>query len=404
LQAIADNSQRSLPPASAASARTSEHLYTLDLLRAIAALVVAVVHWDHFAGSNFPENAGAEPPWFHALHFVYLGGRQAVQLFFTLSGFVFYWLYSEKIAGDRINGWTFARLRFSRLYPLHLVTLIFVALAQAFIVRRIGRPFIFDNNGGLNFLEHLFLVSDWGPGRNFSFNGPIWSVSVEIFLYALFFIVCRLNLRRWWHLIGFSLTGLLLSYFNLINLGSGVFCFFLGGISYYIFRDSKRRLGENGLNLLTLGAVCAWFLVPYLNEHNSLYAAFKNLFEGRLHIGGKDIIGALLLTVTAFSTVGFLFPLTVLALAANDDRWKRFTRHISFLGNISYSSYLLHFPLQLVFLIATLALGLDLKILLARGTFLLFFALLIPISLVSYYKFEKPIQNFLRQRPIKPRA
>lgn len=54
-----------------------------------------------------------------------------MDLFFCLSGFVFFYLYARVIRDGRMNGDTFALLRFSRLYPLHVATSVLVAALQA---------------------------------------------------------------------------------------------------------------------------------------------------------------------------------------------------------------------------------------------------------------------------------
>ena len=37
----------------------------------------------------------------------------------------------------------------------------------------------------------LFMASNWVNGLPFSFDGPVWSVSVEVLAYAFFFLVVR---------------------------------------------------------------------------------------------------------------------------------------------------------------------------------------------------------------------
>ena len=93
-----------------------------------------------------------------------------------------------------------------------------------------------------------------------------------------------------------------------------------------------------------------------------------------------------------------LFPTTVLFFALNEERLKRFARNSAWLGDISYSTYLLHFPLQLAFVIVAGVLGLSNEIFYGWGTFALFFATLIPMGLVSYHLLEKPAQGYLRTR------
>ena len=59
-------------------------------------------------------------------------------------------------------------------------------------------------------------------------DGPIWSVSVEVFLYGLFFAACRLLPVRAGVLAG------------LAALGRGMLSFFAGGCVYFLYRACVR--------------------------------------------------------------------------------------------------------------------------------------------------------------------
>jgi peptidoglycan/LPS O-acetylase OafA/YrhL len=126
-----------------------KRLYSLDALRGIAALSVVIWHWQHFFAISGDWQAGwrrDSQPLFWLLKPLYEQGWIAVDLFFALSGFVFFWLYGEAIREHRMAPARFALLRFSRLYPLHFVTLIIVAVLQTFFFRATGTFFIFDAN------------------------------------------------------------------------------------------------------------------------------------------------------------------------------------------------------------------------------------------------------------------
>jgi peptidoglycan/LPS O-acetylase OafA/YrhL len=43
-------------------------------------------------------------------------------------------------------------------------------------------------NDFYHFFLNIFLISFWGIEKGFSFNTPIWSVSIEILAYIIFFI------------------------------------------------------------------------------------------------------------------------------------------------------------------------------------------------------------------------
>ena len=108
-----------------------KRLYSLDVTRGIAALAVVLWHWQHFAfnGSAPPlDFDSTSQPLYIPLKIFYERGDWAVQYFFLLSGFIFFWLYASAIAKKEISFIRFWIQRISRLYPLHLVTLIVVAL------------------------------------------------------------------------------------------------------------------------------------------------------------------------------------------------------------------------------------------------------------------------------------
>jgi peptidoglycan/LPS O-acetylase OafA/YrhL len=92
------------------------------------------------------------------------------------------------------------------------------------------------------------------------------------------------------------------------------------------------------------------------------------------------------------------FPCTILALALLEIARGTLGRRLAFLGDISYSSYLLHFPLQMIFVLATLALGWPRSIFLSPAAYFLYFAALIAASLASYHWLERPAQRCLRRR------
>lgn len=378
------------------------HFYSLDVVRAIAALIVVVYHWEHFSGKFLTANAGLKMPFEAILHGVYAHGAQAVDLFFTLSGFVFYWLYSERIGAGKVSFWNFAVLRFSRLYPLHFATLCFVAIAQLYAEQKLGNSFVYSGNGPAQFIQHLFFVSNWGPHSKFTFNGPAWSVSVEIFLYLLFFAVCRLRVQSWWHLLLLSAGGIGLERIGFQTLGHGVFSYFLGGLMFYLFRRLASTKGKWPLNTSLFICAALWLVIPFFYGRGA-YDFFKETFGGRFAVGGKDLVGAALLAFQPYALTAVVFPATVLTLALNDARWSPFTRRIAHLGNISYSSYLLHFPLQLAALILVLGMGISPQWLLSPWALLLFLVVLIPMAYLSYDRFERPAQAGLRSRLLAPR-
>ena len=144
----------------------------LDGLRGIAACIVA---FGFHAQILFPRDSliGTGP----ISDWLLVNGWTAVDLFFVLSGFVFAHVYLSKelLAGPGALK-DFAIARLARLYPLHIVTL---CLALAMF------PAAQDNTGSA-FLFHVLMLQALAEPVRHTFNGPAWSVSVEMFCYAAF--------------------------------------------------------------------------------------------------------------------------------------------------------------------------------------------------------------------------
>ena len=96
----------------------------------------------------------------------------------------------------------------------------------------------------------------------------------------------------------------------------------------------------------------------------------------------------LILTVFFPSLIIFLFFIQKLNI--------KFGKRISIIGDISYSIYLIHFPIQ-IFIFGILGF-INLKIDFNYEIIFLTYILIISIlSFMSYFCFEKPMQKFLRK-------
>jgi peptidoglycan/LPS O-acetylase OafA/YrhL len=351
-----------------------ERYDTIDALRGIAALSVVFWHWQWFycprdaticpAGDTPILNDPSIQPFFWLIQPVYGHGWLAVDLFFSISGFVFFYLYVDAISTKQVGAWTFFVNRFSRLYPLHLATLLIVTALQMLYFMRNGAFFIFNVNDPKHFMMQLLLASNWSRSP-YSFNGPIWSVSIEVLLYGIFFIVVRTRLTHPVILTLIVLAGPLIMrehYF----LGQGIFSFFAGGLSFHIAGQwrAKRRLDP-------LLAFCT----------------------------ASVVMGATLIEVgspTDNFVVIIVFPAIILALSINETRLRPIMGFLRGVGMMSYSLYLIHFPLALSFV--TAASYFDLSLDPSSPSLLLsFLASLFVLSALTFRFFEMPMQRFLRR-------
>src|SRR6185312_10359464 len=131
-------------------------------------------------------------PLYSLLWPLYGHGNHAVMLFWVISGFVFSAVY----VGTRPTVRGFFIQRFSRLYPLHFLTLVAMAALQAWSYRALGHFQIHGSNDLRHFVLDLLFVSGWNYRGGVAFNFPIWSVSTEIIIYWVFFLLLPVLFRR----------------------------------------------------------------------------------------------------------------------------------------------------------------------------------------------------------------
>jgi len=374
---------------------SNSRFVSLDALRGVAALAVVFWHWHNFFynGTAPPTVDRSALPLYSVFFLFYERGWMAVDIFFSLSGFIFFWLYSSRIADRSVGVAEFSILRLSRLYPLHLLTLVAVALFQWEFKRRTGDFFVYSLNDAYHFVLNLFFVSGWRTSFGDSFNAPVWSVSVEMFLYGAFFALCRWSRPTWPRLLALIIIGAVLKFY--IPIGRGIFSFFLGGATYYVYtmlvsRGNLRRLLAPLLTTATVGWLFAALAIrfSYFAQNASTSSSNEMVFRG----------ANLLVT-------GLLMPFTILTLAVTETVNRGFGKGLAWLGDISYSSYMIHFPLQLVVFYAVSVLGISADIFFSPLSLVGFLLLLIGLSLLSYHRIERPAQKAIRKRwAISPRV
>jgi peptidoglycan/LPS O-acetylase OafA/YrhL len=375
----------------------TKRLESLDAIRGAAALCVVVWHWQQLLLLDGPKltwpPVGGEPtdhsaePAYVLLKPIYNQGVEAIDLFFVISGFVFFYLYRSSIAVGQTKGLDFFWLRFSRLYPLHFLTLVVVAALQALFVARAGQPWVYDRNDLVHFARNLFFVNV----PETTFNGPTWSLSIEIVMYVIFWALARagaLNFRLVTvilGLVGVSVQALAPHADGLVlALARGLAGFFVGAAMFELFAILRRQSSR-------AKAICrALYVAAVLSWIAAIAVAFAP--EDQLTLGGFHIHG-----VRYLHSYG-LFPLTVLVAALWDANGRARIVGFEWLGSISYSSYLLHFPLQLLLALAVVY-GIAPRTVYANGViFAAYFASVLALSTLSYYAFEIPVQRWLRRQ------
>ncbi len=363
--------------------------------------MVVVYHWSNFFYDRRSEFHGdpQQLPLYPILWPVYEQGLMAVDLFFCLSGFIFFWLYSRRIAEQRVSFKQFGCLRFSRLYPLHFVTLL-LAAAATYAIRHLDGSYWGDSgyNDWHHFILQIFFISNWGWEQGFSFNGPIWSVSVEVWLYLMFFCLCRLKLTHWKLLLGYGAVGLMFTENGAFAVGKGILGFFMGGLAFKLFDKIQNENRRVQIKFIVPALIAMWIFFPMNFQMNLVYRALCHVTTSPNDYG----IGGTIVFFTTYSYDFLLFPATIILLALWETQRGTLGKRLSFLGDISYSSYLLHFPMQLGIIILAIKCGWSKTLFSNPAIMLAFFLVLIATSLASHRWFEKPAQHWLRKKLLPP--
>jgi peptidoglycan/LPS O-acetylase OafA/YrhL len=136
-------------------------------------------------------------------------GGVAVSFFFVLSGFILTYVYGAELERRDIPRFWLAR--WARIWPLHIACLL------AAILLAPHHNFPTDAEGWRRLATHVALLQTWStdPGWTLAFNGPAWSISVELFFYLSFPLLARLSNRRF----AAALAAILASTLVIVALG-----------------------------------------------------------------------------------------------------------------------------------------------------------------------------------------
>jgi peptidoglycan/LPS O-acetylase OafA/YrhL len=353
---------------------------SLTFFRFIAAFVVVIFHF------------GRET-WFRDFfgNFV-ISGPEMVTFFFVLSGFV---MVISQFNKPNFSKYKYYYNRVARIMPIYLLGLILII------------PFIHNSISNTNsFLLNVMCLQSWISPFPLSFNSPAWSISVEMFFYATFPLLLFLIKKAKPNpgkLLLFSISIWIFTQLILINLLNSTFyqgfqttshdlifyfplshyCSFLIGISvayFFITSNYWKRVFNPKLSIIFI--VLSLFLIHYLITHKAM---INNFFGLKMPYGS--------------SFFAPIFGLSILLVATSNNVLTRFLsiKPFIFLGEISFSIYILHTPLHKIYLeyLAPIVEGYELT---KTQDFIFFTILLLFTCTITYYLIEKPCQSFLIKR------
>ena len=354
-----------------------ENVY-FNYLKGIAAISIVLFHYNKLTDTLHNNELF---PFYNILEIAYVKGGNLVEFFFMLSGVLFFMNYEKRLVDGAISGKAFFLRRIMKLYPLYLITTAVTFVLQ--IIHYSTNGFFFDHVRESIFFNCKYLLlniigisSQWFSAREpYPINSPAWYLSVSFFVYILFAVLCRTvknDILRRTICFALSIIGYILIVKNIsfpflnIDMGRGISCFFIGGMSYLIWNQVHQRKNKP-LSILIMSASVFIFISLCL---------FNNLY--------------LVMLIRYISVIIFCLTLNTFV------SWN--CRLLNELGKISFSIYLWQFP----YMCAIKILIRNIDIFYTKIFFVLFWSVLLVLSILSYVFIENRFKNTMRSKNRKP--
>ena len=309
----------------------------LNLVRAAAAQVVLVGHATHYyLGGRFNEHGRLE--------------TFGVLVFFLLSGFLICSSVVQKWDRPDYRFEHYLLDRFCRIFVAYGPALVFVAAADAAMRGHPAFPYGADDSVGtwlgnlamlqdhpvfqvlrrLGVSEQPWFIRPFGSGR------PFWTVAIEWWIYLFFgclaFFALRkrhINLRG---LAVLAVVGVVPIYNAMGGVGDCLTFVWVLGALFALLQD--RLIGRTSLRGPDFPAICMLGI-----------AISACLLAGRIVVTGLRVYDLQF----ALFVGGIVFGLFFLAGSVNVALPRPVRRAIDFLANYSYSLYLIHFTVLMMF-------------------------------------------------------
>ena len=351
-----------------AATRPPGYISEFDSLRAMAAFGVLIAHFGLF--KDIPVVSYVSQ---HA-------GLMGVDLFFVLSSYLITGILWRCRSYDQpviVTLKQFYMRRFLRIFPLY-----YGVLGLAFImVPTIRKHAIWFLAYAANFGQALAGTS-WRPLQHF------WTLAVEEQYYIIWPLVVLLASRRM--LLFYCVFGAVVSF------GSRCLLTFLGANSKAVTLSTFCCLEP-----LALGAICA--ILHSMKNPRRFDRYFKYaLVVGAIATVGSHIFGSeaveQIFSRTAYSFLWAGMLATIAAQSGHPALWLLRQRFPTYLGRISYGLYVLHLPALTVMR----QLGMEATSFAGRLVdFIVFSAVTIVLSALSWHLFESPLNDLKRYFPYR---
>ena len=293
------------------------YLAEIDCLRAIAILLVVFFHYEIS---------------------IFKSGYLGVDIFFVISGFL---ISKVLVETKKEKNWliTFYNKRLRRILPALYITILFVLFFSFIEFTPIHLSRVSDSSMTAIFGFSNFFF--WNEAGYFDFDKAFkpllhtWSLSVELQLYLIwsliyFFVISRLK-NYYYHIIIIIIAlSLILSIIYssrssnfFFFTGFRIYEFAFGALSYYLIIDKKNKIyGDKSFLLGFVVIILSSIIIGENIDYNSL--------------NSLTVVLATFLILLSFNNLSYVRKFFV-------------NKYLIFVGKISYSLYLIHWPIWVFF-------------------------------------------------------
>jgi exopolysaccharide production protein ExoZ len=288
-------------------------VHSIQFLRFVAAALVVFFHANVAFKISYPWAVSDKFDYFASF------GASGVHIFFVISGFVMFYTSFRK-QNSEFSSTAFLLRRIIRIYPIYIL----YALCSLFLYQTLGQGHQLTVG---QIISSLLLI----PGYSGYLIGPGWTLSYEVYFYLCFALVMTLNPTR-------GLAALTLLF--LISIVAG----FAIDIDEPIFRVITNSL----LLEFVMGAWIAYYLLSGAKIHSAVAKVMIVVGVGGFSIG--FLAGYSRLPSTVVWGIPSALLVGGLVFREFGGHSLKLIEKISFLGDSSYSLYLLHVMLIDAFL------------------------------------------------------
>lgn len=299
-------------------------------------------------------------------------GYLSVDLFFILSGFIMSYVYNKKFSINvRLNDYVnFLKGRFARIYPLYFFMII--SISSLYFINGIALPSFREYSSLFLFFQSFYVVQN-------NLIPHAWSIAVEILAYLAFpFATNKLTGQKnnaaiipaiYLSFAGLSLVSMH-GYWGPMDVGTGVFAI-IRCLCEYI-------LGMTGYTLL----------IKYQHKLTPVRIETMLVIACIVAIASLSVRNFDLIAVSAFT---FIIPLLSQSNGVISSVLS--SKPMVYLGNISFSIYLIHYPLcrKLIFIPSWIHNKIGLFDVNTTTLMLTIF-----LSIFTYHLIEVPFRNFIK--------